>query len=151
MTPPLDITGAAKALGVEVDQLEYALDDPDLDMFYSARGRRKVFYPEHILALKKAIGAPPPTIVGEGSDDDEATAVYRYFSENGVLLYVGISKRVAARMSQHKGKEWDKLVSSIKVDWFATKDLAKTEETRAILEEYPLFNKANSHKDLDWG
>jgi predicted GIY-YIG superfamily endonuclease len=150
VNPPLDISGAAEALGVCRRSLEYALESPDLGMFYELRGRKKVFYPEHILALKKIIGAPSPTIKGEGTDTDEATAVYRYFSENGVLLYVGMSKRVAARMSQHKGQEWDKLVSSIKVDWFATRELAKAEETRAILEEYPLFNKANSHKDLDW-
>lgn len=48
--PPLDINGAAAVLGVSRRTLTDAIQAMP---HYELRGRKKVFYPEHIAALRK--------------------------------------------------------------------------------------------------
>lgn len=52
MDRPLDMQGAAEALGISRRTLVDALKDLP---HYELRGRKKVFYPEHISALRRGM------------------------------------------------------------------------------------------------
>lgn len=76
--------------------------------------------------------------------DIDRTAVYRMFSRQGDLLYVGITKSLAARLGQHDtGKDWYHLVDSIKLAHYPTRDQARRAEIMAIQKESPAFNIAD--------
>lgn len=77
-------------------------------------------------------------------------SLYRHYNAYGELLYVGISKSIMDRMNGHEHySHWFDEISYIKVEHFATRDLAKAEETKAIINENPLHNiaEANNSKD----
>jgi Helix-turn-helix domain/GIY-YIG catalytic domain len=72
------------------------------------------------------------------------TTLYRYFSANLDLLYVGISTNPVSRLEQHSSdKSWIDDVASIKMEKFASRSDAMLAEARAIEIEQPLHNKAN--------
>ncbi len=52
---PIDMAGAARALGVSHRTLTSILKDHPI---YAPRGRKKVFYPEHISGLREALERP---------------------------------------------------------------------------------------------
>ncbi len=69
------------------------------------------------------------------------TSLYRYFSDAGVLLYVGISANAIARLVQHKsGAEWFFEVRRIEVVHFADRATAALAEQIAIFKERPVHN-----------
>lgn len=68
-------------------------------------------------------------------------AVYRHFSEDGVLLYIGTSGNPFERLVCHKSlSSWAHQVSTISIDWFETKEEARVAEKAAIQAEEPLHN-----------
>ena len=70
------------------------------------------------------------------------TALYRLYSVDGRLLYVGISSHIGRRWGEHQAdKEWWTEVATATVEHFETGALAKSAETLAILNEKPLYNK----------
>jgi hypothetical protein len=71
------------------------------------------------------------------------TALYRHWSAQGELLYVGISMSAAARTAQHsKSARWFEQVHSITVEFFDTREEASAAERIAIVTERPRFNVA---------
>lgn len=74
---------------------------------------------------------------------NKAHVVYRVFSCNEKLLYVGLSWSAAARLSQHKHNSlWFTEAKTITLEWFTTYAKAKLAETQAIKTENPMYNKA---------
>lgn len=70
------------------------------------------------------------------------TALYRHFSAEGILLYVGISMSVPQRTSQHaRSQPWFIDVVRIDIQWFDNRRDALRAERAAIKKERPLFNK----------
>lgn len=69
-------------------------------------------------------------------------AVYRMYSASRRLLYVGVTGNMASRLTDHAGKRWFPLVSTIKLDWFPSRELAEAAETKAIRDERPEINIA---------
>jgi len=70
------------------------------------------------------------------------TALYRYYSKDEVLLYVGISNDPFRRASQRAiGQMVD--VIFIKVEWLDTREEAEQLEASAIQNERPLYNMKN--------
>lgn len=67
--------------------------------------------------------------------------LYRLWSEEDRLLYVGISRRLSARISAHR-KKWGDLIA--RVTWESCEDErdAVTRESAAIHDENPAFNWA---------
>ena len=55
-------------------------------------------------------------------------SLYRYFSADGALLYIGISNAPFTRIGR------------IEVEWFSTKSKASDAERRAIASESPAWN-----------
>ena len=67
--------------------------------------------------------------------------LYRHFSEEGELLYVGVSLSPVHRLVGHrKGSHWFGLIRRVEIEEFATREEALKAETVAIISEQPLHN-----------
>ena len=66
--------------------------------------------------------------------------LYRYWSERGTLLYIGISVNAVARLAQHRDKAWFSRITRIDVERFQTYEEAEKAELRAICYEGPIHN-----------
>jgi predicted GIY-YIG superfamily endonuclease len=70
-----------------------------------------------------------------------ATALYRFYNGDDVLLYVGITNDLDTRIRQHtSGKPWWPAVQRRSVEWFESRVEAEGAEIVAIKTEYPLHN-----------
>jgi len=68
-------------------------------------------------------------------------ALYRFYSDAGHLLYVGITSNPGMRMGQHAAtKPWWDEVRSVTIEWYESRGEVAAAETRAIAIEHPLYN-----------
>ena len=68
-------------------------------------------------------------------------ALYRFYGDDGALLYVGITASPPARFSQHgKSKSWWPEVRGISIEWYDGRDAVAAAEKRAIKVENPKYN-----------
>ena len=73
----------------------------------------------------------------------ERTALYRIYSTEDLLLYVGISKNFGIRWNQHAKKQpWWNEHRRMTVDWYDSRPEARTAETAAIQADGPKYNIA---------
>lgn len=73
------------------------------------------------------------------------TYLYRYWDENSVLLYVGISSNAIRRLTEHKSTAgWFDVARSVTIAQFDTREGAMAAEAAAIRDEKPLHNKSNA-------
>ncbi|GAB3213297.1 hypothetical protein GCM10027294_43540 [Marinactinospora endophytica] len=71
-------------------------------------------------------------------------ALYRFYADDGQLLYVGITNDPPRRMKQHSdSKDWWPQVRGISIDWYPDRDSVLAAERRAIAVENPLYNVAH--------
>lgn len=69
------------------------------------------------------------------------TALYRYFAEDGRLLYVGVTGKLLDRASQHRfHKGWQPHIRTATIEHFPTREEALEAEKLAIARESPEFN-----------
>jgi predicted GIY-YIG superfamily endonuclease len=69
------------------------------------------------------------------------TYVYKLWSADKVLLYVGISKSLMTRIDQHaKGKEWAEEIETVTAKAYPSRDSARAAEIQAIKAENPQYN-----------
>lgn len=74
-------------------------------------------------------------------EERNATSVYQYFDENGVVVYIGITSRNVRRQGEHdKGKAWWPFVASQSVEHFDTREQAHRREVELIRQYRPPFN-----------
>jgi len=67
--------------------------------------------------------------------------LYRHFSKDGQLLYVGITDCESRRRAQHKIEaKWFGEIANVEVVEFASRELAAAAERAAIETERPIFN-----------
>ena len=79
-----------------------------------------------------------------------STQLYRHFDSDGTLLYVGVSLDTLSRLRQHKeNAHWFKLIHTVKIDSFATREEALTAERMAIKNENPLYNLSRPFRQQD--
>lgn len=70
------------------------------------------------------------------------TSLYRHFSADDELLYIGISVSALSRLGQHeKHAPWFGQISRVTVEHFETRDEALEAERLAIQTENPTHNK----------
>lgn len=129
MGVPVDMNTAAARLGVSRNII-YRLVQAN-PALCERRFRKYVFYPEHMAAIRAEI---------EARAKNEPTALYRHFAADGTLLYVGISRTVAARLAAHATSGWDRQIARIEVEWFDDRASAETAEREAIRAEKPFHN-----------
>ncbi len=70
----------------------------------------------------------------------EPNFLYRYFSEDGYLLYVGMTRQLADRDLAYWDKVWRPLAEYMFVETFPTRELVQSAEYRAYKIEEPHFN-----------
>lgn len=79
---------------------------------------------------------------------DEPAALYRFYDAGGTLLYVGISRNLAARWGQHETeKSWWPLVVRKTIVMYGSRMEAEIAEGIAIRTESPVHNKAMGRRD----
>lgn len=68
-------------------------------------------------------------------------ALYRFYAEDGSLLYIGITLNVASRFRDHAhGKPWWTSVHRIELEHYDDRDSVLVAETAAIRAEHPRYN-----------
>lgn len=73
--------------------------------------------------------------------DDRPAALYRIYSGNGELLYVGMTVNVFSRIEHHQsGKPWWTFVRTITVTPYSDRRAAERAERLAIRAESPTWN-----------
>ena len=78
--------------------------------------------------------------------------VYRMYDEGGRLLYVGISKTLATRLTQHhRDKPWANEIASVMGKRYTSREAARAAEIEAIQNEDPRYNIQDRAKTVDWG
>ncbi|GAA4987280.1 GIY-YIG nuclease family protein [Actinopolymorpha pittospori] len=71
----------------------------------------------------------------------EPNALYRFFDEDGALLYVGITASLPRRLGEHAAeKPWWTSLRRITVDHYDSRAAAIAAETEAIRTERPAWN-----------
>ena len=80
-----------------------------------------------------------------------SSCVYRYYDAYGVLIYVGVTKRGAARNAEHnESKAWWRFAARQEVDHYDSDEEARRNERAAIIESRPPFNKQHNpmHEEI---
>jgi predicted GIY-YIG superfamily endonuclease len=81
------------------------------------------------------------------STQPRRTAVYRLYSSDGRLLYVGITYNPNTRFQEHAAEKvwWEDVdMTKTEIRWYKNRKLAKKAETEAIATEHPVFNVAEA-------
>ena len=78
----------------------------------------------------------------------ERHAVYRCYSDQGALLYIGTSGNLGRRMAAHAEKVWFVQVRGVTLEWYADELAALNAERRAIHVEHPKYNVQHKNGSL---
>ena len=69
------------------------------------------------------------------------TTLYRYYREDGVLLYIGIAYDFKGRLENHRlSKDWYYEIKFVRLDHYESRVEAQTAELQAIAIEKPRYN-----------
>ncbi|MGW3971154.1 hypothetical protein ACWEFD_17880 [Streptomyces ardesiacus] len=82
--------------------------------------------------------------VAKESTEPRRAAVYRLWSADGVLLYVGSSYDPEERCARHRAAPWWPLVARRTDDWRPSRAHAYHAESAAIVDERPAHNVMGS-------
>lgn len=72
---------------------------------------------------------------------DVETIVYRFYAEDGRLLYVGITEEVAKRFLRHSERLWWPEALTVRLEVYAARSEALAVEAHAISNEAPVHNR----------
>lgn len=77
------------------------------------------------------------------SEQRAPTALYRFYSADRRLLYVGITGNPQGRFAAHEQAEWAPMADlrRTRVRWYQTRHAALAAEVRAIRRERPIYNQ----------
>lgn len=72
---------------------------------------------------------------------EQPNALYRFFSADDTLLYIGITKDLGTRLKTHNhDKAWFRDVAYVRIQHFGRRDEVLAAEIAAIKAEQPLWN-----------
>lgn len=73
--------------------------------------------------------------------DMDSNVLYRFYSQGGWLLYIGITNSPPSRFRSHRmDKEWWDHVAVIAIEHYGSREDLIYAECRAIRREHPFFN-----------
>lgn len=76
--------------------------------------------------------------------------VYRMYDEDGRLLYVGISRTMARRLTEHHREQpWAHEIASVAGKRYTSREAARAAEIEAIRTEGPAYNIQDRDKKAD--
>lgn len=79
--------------------------------------------------------------------EERLHALYRFFSADGVLLYIGITADIPTRFRDHKaGKPWWLEIAHVAIEHFPDRASVLAAEKRAIIAEKPRWNVQHQHR-----
>ncbi len=79
-----------------------------------------------------------------------STTLYRFYTEDKQLLYVGISNNAMSRFSSHeKYAKWWKQAHQFTLEHFNTREEAAQAEVSAILMEKPIYNVMHNNQEQE--
>lgn len=79
--------------------------------------------------------------MSDSSQPPVPTTLYRFFAEDGDLLYVGVTNNAGNRFDQHRiSKPWWDQVATITVTHYEDRETALYWERSAIRHEMPAYN-----------
>lgn len=78
--------------------------------------------------------------MNETRKSERPCQLYRHWSHDGQLLYVGVSLSAAARLSQHRDKPWFDQIAEVTVQTHPSREEAVRAEAEAIRDERPVYN-----------
>lgn len=103
--------------------------------------------PVELSAAATCVPAPAQPVRSRSA---RRVALYRHDDADGVLLYVGISDRLAKRTNEHgKSADWADWIAASRAEWFPTRDAALAAEREAIEQERPIFNRQGAAPGAD--
>lgn len=80
------------------------------------------------------------------STGQQLNALYRWFNEEGQLLYVGISRQIGRRVKEHsKTAAWFTQAAYMTLEWATDQLELEAMEKKAIQQEGPLHNTTYNH------
>lgn len=81
-------------------------------------------------------------VQGEIEIIDDPTALYRLYGADDALLYVGVTRNISLRLSQHKAdKKWWPQVTRRTMTWYGSRAEARAAESKAVFAEKPMHNR----------
>jgi hypothetical protein len=94
------------------------------------------------------LGLSPAEMIGDDETTEEVgTTLYRCWSDDDVLLYVGISGRMTGRIYEHQiDKPWWSEVETITLEHFRTRQEAADAEHESIRTETPRYNRTEAKR-----
>lgn len=100
-------------------------------------------------STKAAVPLPVPALAEmEIGEELLATALYRLYNSEGILLYVGIADNLKSRFDRHKTEKlWWGQVARKTVTWYGSRNEAFRAEDIAIKNEHPLHNIAGKPRE----
>jgi hypothetical protein len=112
----------------------FATDEPQLDCCPHCDGLGQPVWPFSV----------NPYVADRAEGEEAPTVLYRGFTDNGTLVYVGIeaAARGLGRFAEHNRDHvwWADMVTNIAVEYFDTREEARAAEKVAIISERPLHN-----------
>lgn len=83
--------------------------------------------------------------LAKAASTESPCQLYRHFSSDGALLYVGIALNHVNRLSQHRNDSaWFPLIARIEIEHFESRTDAEQAERAAIKSERPIFNRTHN-------
>jgi len=93
----------------------------------------------HKQAAKEQL-TPPPVPCDTGDQN-----LYRFYSADGTLLYIGITANLPTRLKTHgRTQPWWDDVFRTTVEHFSCRSNVTAAEKAAIINEQPLYNRAHN-------
>ena len=86
-----------------------------------------------------------------GEDDLEHVPhwLYRIYGTEGELLYIGITRNLATRLSRHaREPSWSLEIRDVRAEWYPDLASADAAETAAVRAEEPLRNEAKKRERI---
>ncbi|MEW5810236.1 MAG: GIY-YIG nuclease family protein [Actinomycetota bacterium] len=79
------------------------------------------------------------------------TYVYRIFTEDGLLLYIGSTRNLPNRLEDHRHTAWFSLAHRVETEAFDTDYAARVAESEAIARENPAANVVGTRRNCGRG
>lgn len=76
--------------------------------------------------------------------------LYRFFDENGTLLYVGITKDWPNRLKAHYKADFYSAVQTMTLERYPDRESVAAAEIKAIEQENPIYNRLDNPNYRTW-
>lgn len=123
------------ALVLIIPELRDVLREAGLDI--PCHGPHGVYWEEHVATQRRTEAQ---------AKDARTTALYRWWDEADVLLYIGIAEHIGTRTKGHaKGSSWMEFAVRSAVERVPSRSGALEAEEAAIKAEHPIFNEQHNN------